>query len=138
MSGQLDRTAMTALQNIAGSSTQGAITTGTFEFDEPTMRGLVTEWLALADDYDRSYRESLDLISVKGSGLDFASTSHADAANASGQAYLDYLEHNRRYCINQAQLFQNALHDYLGIEHTNVAEIDSTGQPLDDGPRPGI
>lgn len=81
----LDRSAMTALQNIAGNSTQGAITTGTFEFDEATMRGLVTEWLALADDYGRSWTESESISQVQGPGLDFASKSHAEAANASGR-----------------------------------------------------
>jgi hypothetical protein len=138
MSGQLDRSAMTALQNIAGNNTQGAITTGTFEFDEDTMRQLVSEWLSLADDYDLSWSASESIAQVKGPGLDFASTSHAGAANASGRAYLDYLQHNRAYCIQQAQLFQNALHDYLGIEHTNVTQIGDAGQPLDTGPKAGI
>ncbi len=133
----LDRSAMTALQNIAGSSTQGAITTGTYEFDEATMRGLVKEWLALADDYDTSFRDSEALTAVMGPGLDFASGSHVEAANASGAAYREYLQHNREYCREQAQLFQNALHDYLGIEHTNVTQIGDAGRPLD-GPQAGI
>lgn len=133
----LDRSAMTALQNIAGNSTQGAITTGTFEFDEATMRGLVEEWLALAEDYDTSFRDSDVLTSVEGPGLDFASHSHAEAANASGRAYREYLQRNREYCFEQAQLFQNALHDYLGIEHTNVTQIGDAGRPLD-GPQAGI
>ena len=134
----LDRSAMTALQNIAGNTTQGTITTGTYEFDEATMRSLVEEWLALAEDYDRSWSASESIAQVKGPGLDFASQAHADAANASGRAYLDYLQHNRDYCLQQAQLFQNALHDYLGIEHTNVTQIGDAGQPLDDGPKAGI
>ena len=133
----LDRSAMTALQNIAGHTTQGTITTGTFEFDEATMRSLVEEWLALAEDYDTSFRDSEMLTSVQGPGLDFASNSHAKAANASGRAYREYLQRNREYCREQAQLFQNALHDYLGIEHTNVTQIGDAGRPLD-GPRAGI
>ncbi len=133
----LDRSAMTALQNIAGSSTQGVITTGTFEFDEATMRGLVEEWLALAEDYDTSFRDSEWLTLVEGPGLEFASQSHAEAANGSGRSYRDYLQHNREYSYEQAQLFQNALHDYLGIEHTNVTQIGDAGQPSD-GPQAGI
>jgi hypothetical protein len=138
MSGQLDRSAMTALQNIAGNNTQGAITTGTFEFDEDTMRQLVSEWLSLAEDYNASYVATERLTRVEGPGLDFASQSHAGAANASGRAYQEYLLRNREYCIEQAQLFQDALHDYLGVEHTNVTQIGTAGQPLDDGPRAGI
>jgi hypothetical protein len=128
---------MTALQNIAGSSTQGAITTGTFEFDEATMKGLITDWLALAEDYNTSFRESEWLTWVEGPGLEFASQSHAEAASASGRAYQEYLQRNREYCYEQAQLFQNALHDYLGIEHTNVTQIGDAGQPPD-GPQAGI
>lgn len=133
----LDRSAMTALQNIAGTSTQGAITTGTFEFDEATMRSLITEWLTLAEEYDTSFRNSEVLTSVKGPGLEFASQSHAEAACASGRAYHEYLQRNREYCYEQAQLFHNALHDYLGIEHTNVTQIGDAGQPVD-GPQAGI
>lgn len=129
---------MTALQNMASNSTQSVITTGTFEFDEDTMRHLVSEWLSLAEDYDRSYSQAESMIQIKGPGLDFASRSHADAANASGRAYLDYLQRNRDYCVQQAQLFQNALHDYLGIEHTNVTQIGDVGQSLDSGPKAGI
>ncbi len=133
----LDRNAMTALRNIAGSSTQGTITTGTYEFDEATMRSLVEEWLTLAEDYEASLDEAVSMVQIQGPGLDFASQAHADAANASGRAYLDYLQHNRDYCLQQAQLFQNALHDYLGIEHTNVTQIGDAGRPLD-GPQAGI
>jgi hypothetical protein len=134
----LDRSAMTALQNIAGSSTQGAITTGTFEFDEATMKGLITDWLNLAEDYNNSVNAGRTLVQVRGPGLDFASGSHAEAANESGRAYVHYLQNNRDYCLEQAQLFHNALHDYLGIEHTNVTEMSDIGQSLDDGPRAGI
>jgi hypothetical protein len=59
----------------------------------------------------------------------------AAAANRSGAAYLAYLQHNFQYCSNQAQLFQNALDDYLGIEHTNVTDINKTGP---DGPQDGV
>jgi len=138
MDGQSDRSAMQALHNIAGNSTQGAITTGTYEFDEPTMNNLIAKWLGLAESYDRSLRSSQRIARVEGPGLDFASQAHAEAANASGQAYLDYLQNNRDYCYEQAQLFQNALHDYLDIEHTTVTEIGEAGQPLDDGPQAGI
>jgi hypothetical protein len=129
---------MTALQNIAGNNTQGAITTGTFEFDEDTMRQLVSEWLSLAEDYEDSLNRTVTMVQIEGPGLDFASESHAEAANASGSAYLAYLRNNRDYCLQQAQLFQNALHDYLGIEHTNVTQIGDAGQPLEPGPKTGI
>jgi hypothetical protein len=138
MDGQLDRSGMDALQNIVGGNTQGFISNGTYEFDEPTMRNLITKWLELAESYDRSFRNTVVLVTVEGPGLDFASQAHAEAANASGRAYRDYLQHNRDYCYEQAQLYQDALHDYLGIEHANVTEIAAAGEPVDDGPQAGI
>lgn len=66
---------------------------------------------------------------------DFASKFHTAGANRSGESYLRYLEHNRDYCYDQAQLFQNALEDYLGIEHTNVTEMNKTAPQ---GPQPGV
>ncbi len=138
MEGQLDRSAMTALQNIAGSTTQGAITSGSYEFDEDTMRTLITDWLELAESYDKSYLETDVLTYIKGPGLDFASSAHADAANASGEAYRAYLLNNRDYCYAQAQSFQDTLHDYLGIERVNVVEIGTAGQPGNDGSRAGF
>jgi hypothetical protein len=138
MDGQLYRDANAKLGGIASGSTTGSITNGTFAYDEPTMRSLVTNWLDLADDYDLSLDESLRIAQVEGPGLDYASKAQADAANASGRAYLAYLEHNRDYCYEQAQLCQNALDDYLGVEHHNVKEINQSGKPLDDGPQPKV
>lgn len=138
MGGQLDRSAMTALENIAGNSAQGYISSGSFEFGEVTMRGLVNDWLDLGASYDESYLETDVLTSIKGPGLDFASGSHAESANASGEAYRAYLLNNRDYCYAQAQLFQDALHDYLGIEYVNVLEIGAAGQPDDGDSRAGF
>jgi hypothetical protein len=70
-----------------------------------------------------------------GPGNDFASAAQANAASDHCRVYLDYLEKNAKYCTDQAQLFQNALDDYLGIEHRNVAEIN---KPHQQGPRAGI
>lgn len=138
MTGELNRDVGAALHTIAGNSMQATITNGGFTFDEPTLRHLIREWLELADDYDRSVQESEDLVRVVGPGLDYASAAQAGAANRSGQAYLNYLQHNRDYCRREAQLCQNALDDYLGLEHHVVTEIGRTGQPLDDGPQQGI
>jgi hypothetical protein len=66
---------------------------------------------------------------VEPPGLDFASEAMSRSANASGTAYLKYLEQNYRYCVDQAQLLQNTLDDYLGVEHHNVVELDKPGQP---------
>lgn len=105
---------------------------GSFAFDEDTLRGLVTDWLDLAERYADSLHNSADMAQIEGPGLDFASAAQADAANASGRSYLDYLHQNRAYCIQQAQQFQDALDDYLGVEHRNVTEINKSG------PRAGI
>jgi hypothetical protein len=112
-----------------------AQTQGTFSFDEATMRSLINEWKDLAESYDASTRPARDMMLVEGPGDEYASEALARSANLSGEAYLAYLEHNRDYCWRQAQLFQNALDDYLGVEHTNVVEIDKSGR---DGQQGGV
>lgn len=104
-------------------------TTGGFAFDEATMRSLITNWLDLAYSYESSLRNARGMTEVVGPGLDFASERQAVAAVKSGAAYLRYVDHNYQYCLDQAQLFQNALDDYLGIEHTNVTGIEQSGEP---------
>jgi hypothetical protein len=103
------------------------IATDGFAFDEATMRSLIKRWLDLADSYQASRRNARAMAEVVGPGLDFASEQQAVAASKSGAAYLRYVAHNRDYCLNQAQLFQNALDDYLGIEHTNITGIGQSG-----------
>jgi hypothetical protein len=129
MTGELRRG--TTIRGITGGTTEGTITTGGFAYDEATLNDLIKEWIGLADDYDRSYRQSRMLERVVGPGKDFASESVAKAANSYGKAYLIYLKQNKDYCINQAQLCQNALDDYLGIERRNVAELYQSGQAAD-------
>lgn len=124
MTGQLHRG--TTVRGIVGGNTEGTITTGGFAYDEVTLGELIKEWLALSDDYDRSYQDSQRLTLVKGPGLDFASAAVANAANSYGAAYLAYLKQNQKYCLDQAQLCQNALDDYLGIERRNVEELYKT------------
>jgi hypothetical protein len=118
---------------FATGHTEGTITNGTFSFDEDTLNSLVTDWLDLATHYEDSINGSAYMAQVEGPGLDFASGAHAKTANASGRSYLDYLQQNQAYCTEQAQQFQNALDDYLGIEHRNVTEINKSG-----GPQAGI
>lgn len=124
MSGQLHRGTP-----IRAITTEATITTGGFTYDEATLEGLVREWVSLAEDYDRSLRDSEPIVKVKGPGLDFASEALAKAATSYGRAYLNYLKDNRDYCYKQAQSCQNALSDYLGVERRNVTEIEQSGQP---------
>jgi hypothetical protein len=130
MTGELRRGA--PIRGVIGGATEGTITTGGFTYDEATLTGLVKEWIGLADDYANSLRESERLTLVKGPGLDFASTGVANAANLYGRAYLKYLQENHDYCIGQAQLCQNALDDYLGIERRNVTELYGSSQSSGD------
>ena len=129
MTGELHRG--TAIRAVA---TEGVITTGGFTYDEATLEGLVREWVSLAEDYDRSFRDSQDLVRVVGPGLDFASEAVAVAANSYGKNYLTYLRSNRDYCFDQAQLCQNALDDYLGVERRNVTEMGRAEQSDNDKP----
>lgn len=120
---------------FTSNTTQASMTTGSFAYTEPEMRTIIKNWLDLAKSYSDSIDESHHLTAIEGPGHDFASQLFAAAANRSGGSCLTYLTHNRDYCQQQAQLFQNALDDYLGVEHTNVAEINKSGQL---GPRRGV
>lgn len=120
------------LGGIVSGTAEGSFTTGTFAFDEDTLRGIIRDWGELGHSYQDSMRTAISMAMVAAPADDFASTAHARAANAAGEAYLRYLEHNRDYCLQQERLFQQALDDYLGIEQRNVTEIDRSG------PQPGI
>jgi hypothetical protein len=107
--------------------TEGTIANGSFEFDEGAMRGLVTDWRNLADNYSKSITSATYMSQVVGPGSDFASAGQAQAANLSGEAYVRYLQQNYDYCQQQADLFQSALDDYLDVEHKNTTEINKPG-----------
>lgn len=116
-------------------TTEGTVTGGSFTYSEEDMRTIKDNWLDLAHSYQKSFDNANRMARIRPPAEDMASRFHADAANRSGESYKNYLEHNRDYCVQQAQLFQNALDDYLGVEHTNVEDIGRTGQ---DGPRDGV
>lgn len=137
MDSQSHRDAINA--DLAGmfnrGTTQGSVTGGSFAYTEPEMRAIITNWLDLARSYRDSQLNAERMTRVGPPAFDFASQLHAAAANRSGESYRQYLEHNQSYCIQQAQLFQNALDDYLGVEHTNVTEMNKVDPQ---GPRPRI
>jgi len=137
VSGELHRDAIKAqlAGMVTSNTTEGAFTNGDFAFTEPEMRTIVKNWLDLADSYDKSINGSFSMKTVVGPGRDFASHMFAAAANQSGDSYLKYLTNNRDYCLQQAQLFQDTLDTYLGVEHTNVTEINKSDQQ---GPQPGV
>ncbi len=120
MTGELERGAgpRRTTDIVDDGSSEG----GGFVYDEATLHALVMKWVELADDYFASTRE-VDLCSTSGPGLDPASEAHALAANRSGEAYQVYLRRNFEYCVQQAQLLQNTLDDYLGQEHRSVTEF---------------
>jgi hypothetical protein len=116
-------------------TTEGTLTTGSFNFTEDQIRAVVKNYLDLADSYDDSITKAIGMVSIEGPGLDFASGSFAEAANRSGQALVESFGNARDYCLAQAQLAQNALDDYLGVEHTNVTRINKEDRQ---GPQAGI
>jgi hypothetical protein len=93
---------------FTSNTTQGAFTNGSFTYTE-------------------SIDEAHSVTLVKGPGHDFASQLFARAANDSGTSYISYLDRNRAYCLQQAQLFQDSLNAYLGVEHTNITELSEAG-----------
>ena len=112
---------------------EGTIINGTFEYDEDDLRALVNRWMDLAENYQASSRRTQSMTSVSGPGLEFASEGQANAANASGNAYREHLRTSLEYCVDQAQKCQDALDDYLGVEHHNVRKVLDAG-----GPQSGI
>jgi hypothetical protein len=120
---------------LASDTTRGTITGGSFVLSESELRTVIKNWLDLADSYQQSLDNAKFMMRVEPPADDFASRLHADAANRSGSSYKQYLKHNRDYCLRQAELSQNALNDYLGVEHTNVTEINKTAPQ---GPRPRV
>jgi hypothetical protein len=123
------------LAGMFGNTTQGSFTTGGFSFSESQLRTIVTNYLDLAHSYEQSMDDTIGMKMVEGPGLDFASQSFADAANRSGRSLTESFMDARDYCLEQAQLCQNALDDYLGVEHTNITEINKQGPQ---GPQPGV
>lgn len=138
MSGELDRgSGPRSLREIANS---GSSEGGSFVYDEATLLSLINKWVELADHYQGSLKRT-GLGAVAAPGLDFASEGVATSANTSGTAYMRYLEQNYNYCIRQAQLLQNTLDDYLGVEHRSVTDFEKTAdQPEAEpaGPQPGL
>jgi hypothetical protein len=118
-----------------GNTLDGTFTSAGFFFTEPQIHTVITNYLDLADSYDDSVTDARAMVMVEGPGRDFASDSFAFAARRSGHALVDSLMDARDYCLTQAQLCQNALDDYLGIEHRNVTRLTEQGQS---GPQPGV
>ena len=136
MAGEVHEESIRDLLSMFGKGgTEGTVTGGKFVFTEADMVTIRQNWLDLAD----SYRASLDnagrMARIRPPADDMASTFHADAANRSGHSYKTYLEHNRDYCLQQAQLFHDAIADYLGVEHTNVVTLNRTS---DAGAQDGV
>jgi len=123
------------LSGMFGGTTQGAVSGGSFAYTESDMSKIRDNWLDLARSYEKSLVNADRMSKVMPPADDLASKFHAGAANRSGESYRSYLEHNRDYCSQQAQLFQDTLADYLGVEHTNVTDIN---QSAPQGPQPGV
>ncbi|GAB1513443.1 hypothetical protein [Actinophytocola sp. KF-1] len=120
---------------FSSTSTESSSATGSFAFTEDQIRAVVTNYLDLADSYNEAIDKAGRMTIVEGPGLDFASDAFASAANRSGKSLIESFQQARDYCTEQAQLAQNALDDYLGVEHTNVTEINKQGPQ---GPQAGI
>ena len=112
-------------QQITGQA-ERVITAGGYSFDVETLRGLITKWQNLAASYETSFDNARVMTRVEGPGLDYASQSHAEAANRSGRAYYDYLVQCRDYCLQQARSMQDALNEYLGVDQSAAEDINTS------------
>lgn len=137
MGGELHRGSIT--DKLSGffdsGTTEGTVTGGSFAFTEADLRAIIVNWRHLETSYDDSLTNADRMARVEGPGDEFASAMQAGAANRSAESYRTYLEHNRDYCKTQAELFESALNDYLGVEHTNATDFDKTDTT---GPSHGI
>ena len=124
------------LSMFGQSSTEGTVTGGTFAFAEADMVRIKQNWLDLADSYQGSLDNADRMSKIKAPAEDMASKFHVTAANSSGDSYRTYLEHNRDYCRQQADLFGEALADYRGTEDTNVTGTKRLGR--EQGPQTGF
>lgn len=130
-----------AVEGITSQTTAtGSFTTGgTFSYTPDQLRSIITRLTNLADSYAASRENATYMAIVEGPGLEYASQSHAAAARASGQAYLQSIDNERRSCLTLAQRFQDTLDDYLGLEHRTVERMNQAGPPDDQaGPISGI
>lgn len=109
---------------LSGITSGGGGGGSSFAYTPDQMRDIINDWLDLADDFLLSLGTTEPMVTVEGPGTEFASQSHAGVANTSGQAYRDSLQSDWDYCISQAQKFQDTLHDYIGLEHRSVTEIN--------------
>lgn len=109
-----------------GSPTPYESASGGFAYDEATLRALITKWTELADRYLMS-SQRVSTEPVVPPGLDFASKGQAAASTNATQAYSTYVAENYWYCVEQAQLLQNTLDDYLDQEHQSVITINKSG-----------
>jgi hypothetical protein len=133
MSGGLEQTEGYRRLEKMGGPTPVGLVSGGFAYDEATLTSLVTKWKELADHYlTSSTRISPDPIAPP--GLDFASKGQAEASTTATKAYHEYVIKNYWYCVEQAQLLQDTLDDYLGQEHHSVIEFTRT----ESGPQAGI
>ena len=117
-------------------TTEGTVTGGSFAFEEADLVRIRDNWLDLARSYQKSIYNAKLMSRISPPAEDFASKLQVSAANRSGESYQNYIEHNHDYCLRQAQLFQDALDDYRGVEHTNIIDINKSGGPQ--GPQPGV
>jgi hypothetical protein len=109
----------------SGRTTAGS---GHFAYDPDEIREIVNAWSELATDYQASARHATPMASVTGPGLEYASHKHADAANESGQRYLESLRRSADYCRAQAGKYQGALNTMLGVDDDNSSSVAKSDQ----------
>jgi len=112
-------------QQVTGHA-EGVITGGGYSLDVDTVRAVIPKWQELVASYDNSLRNADVMRRVQGPGLDYASQSHAEAANRSGEAYYNYLVQCRDYCLAQVQILQDALNAYVGVDESSAEDIDKS------------
>lgn len=125
----------TQLGGIVGGETHGTVGGGQFSFTEEEMRQIIKNWRDLAYSYNNSIGNARRMVQIRTPAEDVASEAFTGEANGSGRSYLTYLEHNRDYCLEQAQLFQDTLDDYLGVEERAIIALDDAAEGR---PRAGL
>ena len=112
-------------------------TSGTFTFVPDEVRVIIQDWIDLAAEYDESIENADQIVRVQPPGDEYASEYHARRTSESGRLYVESLIQKQDYCYSQAQKFQDALHDYLGVDRESVHDIARSGERVSTPSKPG-
>lgn len=101
-----------------------------FKYDVATLRELMNDWNAMANDFQDDQLEARTIAVTEGPGLEYASGGNADQIRKSGEALITTLKEREKYCRTMARRFEAALGKFATTEENHTTEIKQTGGSL--------